>query len=104
MADDDCLLPWLRTDQSSPSTLPAVGRKLSFAFCGRVSTEDQQDPEASRLWQLNRAQALIEPAGGMIVAEYFDVGQSRALPWKRRPQAAALLAALADTRRGSMRW
>lgn len=80
--------------------MPTAGRRLQFAFCGRVSTEDQQDPEASRLWRLNRAQALIEPAGGEIVAEYFDVGQTRALPWKRRPRAAALLAALADTHRG----
>ncbi|MEU4898004.1 recombinase family protein [Streptomyces sp. NPDC044780] len=100
MADDDRPLPWLRQDQLTPAPVPAAGRRLLFAFCGRVSTEDQQDPEASRLWQLNRAQALIEPAGGEIVAEYFDVGQTRALPWKRRPRAAALLAALADSRRG----
>ena len=31
-----------------------------FAFYGRVSTEDQQDPEASRNWQTARARALIE--------------------------------------------
>jgi hypothetical protein len=34
------------------------------------------------------------------VAEYFDVGQSRSLPWKRRPRAARLLADLADPHRG----
>ena len=56
-----------------------------FAFNGRVSTEDNQDPEASRNWQLSRSRALIEPAGGIIVAEYFDIGQSRSLPWARRP-------------------
>lgn len=33
---------------------------------------------------------------GPIVAEFFDVGHSRVLPCARRPQAAALLAALAD--------
>ncbi|WPB89953.1 recombinase family protein [Streptomyces malaysiensis] len=71
-----------------------------FAFAGRCSTEDLQDPETSRNWQLTRARALIEPAGGEIVAEYFDSGHSRALPWKRRPQAAALLTALRDPRRG----
>ena len=71
-----------------------------FAFAGRVSTEDNQDPEASRNWQLSRSRALIEPAGGIVVAEYFDVGQSRSLPWKRRPQAAQLLADLADPHRG----
>jgi hypothetical protein len=37
---------------------------------------------------------------GRIVAEFFDVGFSRALVWARRPQAAALAAALADPDRG----
>ena len=73
---------------------------VPFAFSGRVSTEDNQDPEASRNWQLSRARALIEPAGGIIVTEYFDIGQSRSLPWSRRPRAAELLAALADPDRG----
>jgi DNA invertase Pin-like site-specific DNA recombinase len=72
---------------------------MEFAFAGRVSTEDQQDPEASRRWQLGRAEALIE-GHGVVVAEFFDVGRSRSLPWKRRPRAAALLAALADPARG----
>jgi site-specific DNA recombinase len=66
-----------------------------FAFYGRVSTEDQQDPESSRAWQITRARQLIEPAGGTIVAEYFDIGQSRSLPWKRRPEAGRLLVDLA---------
>ncbi len=73
---------------------------MDFAFYGRVSTEDQQDPEASRAWRLTRSRALIEPAGGQIVAEFFDVGLSRSLPWKRRSQAARLLAALRDPDRG----
>ena len=42
---------------------------LKLAFYGRVSTEDQQDPESSRAWQLSRARALIEPHDGVIVAE-----------------------------------
>ena len=36
----------------------------------------------------------------MIVAEFFDAGESRTLPWPRRPQAAALVAQLADPDRG----
>ncbi len=52
--------------------------EIPFAFGGRVSTEDQQDPESSYQWQLRRARALIEPHGGVIVAEYFDIGHSRA--------------------------
>ncbi len=73
---------------------------MRFAFYGRVSTEDNQDPEASRNWQLTRARGLIEPAGHTIVTEYFDIGTSRSLPWKRRPRANDLLAALKDPRRG----
>ena len=61
-----------------------------FAFYGRVSTEDQQDPESSKAWQLARASQLID-AHGEVAAEYFDIGQSRSLPWKRRPQASRLL-------------
>ena len=34
------------------------------------------------------------------MAEFFDIGQSRALAWARRPQAATLVAALADPDRG----
>jgi len=34
------------------------------------------------------------------VAEFFDAGESRTLAWTRRPQAAALVAALADPDRG----
>ena len=36
----------------------------------------------------------------MIVDEFFDIGLSRAIPWKRRPQAARLLEALKRPDRG----
>ena len=71
-----------------------------LAFYGRVSTEDQQDPDASRGWQLSRARQLVEPAGCAIVDEFFDLGTSRSLPWKRRPEGARLLDALANPDRG----
>jgi DNA invertase Pin-like site-specific DNA recombinase len=71
-----------------------------FAFYGRVSTEDQQDPTSSRNWQLARARQVIEPVAGQIVAEYFDIGQSRLLPWKRRPEASRLLDAFSNPKRG----
>ncbi|TBL44928.1 recombinase family protein [Verrucosispora sp. SN26_14.1] len=74
--------------------------KLSFAFYGRVSTEDNQDPESSRGWQLSLATNLIAPRGGVIVEQFFDIGHSRALPWQRRPEAKRLLAALRDPQRG----
>ena len=62
-----------------------------FAFYGRVSTEDQQDPESSKAWQMSRAVEVIRGHDAEVVAEYFDIGQSRSLPWKRRPEAARLL-------------
>jgi hypothetical protein len=73
---------------------------IDFAFYGRVSTEDNQDPESSRHWQLTRANALIVPRGGRIVAQYFDIGQSRSLPWQRRDEANRLLDAVRDPHRG----
>jgi len=49
----------------------------------------------SRARQRDQATALV--AGhGRIMAQFFDTGSSRTLPWARRPQAAALVAALAD--------
>src|SRR5215469_15628159 len=73
---------------------------IKFAFYGRVSTEDQQDPESSRSWQLTRWRALIEARGGVMVTEFLDVDKSRSIPWQRRPQATALLAELRNKNRG----
>ena len=76
---------------------PARGA-LRFAFYGRVSTEDYQDPVTSRARQRDQAGALV--AGyGRIVAEYFDAGRAGCCRG-RRPQAAALVAAMADPDRG----
>jgi DNA invertase Pin-like site-specific DNA recombinase len=73
---------------------------MRFAFYGRVSTEDQQDPESSRNWQLARSRTVIELAGGEIVDEFFDIGESRALPWSRRRHASRLLATFPNPARG----
>jgi DNA invertase Pin-like site-specific DNA recombinase len=72
---------------------------IRFAFYGRVSTEDQQEPESSKAWQLTRSRALIEARGGVIVTEFFDVDKSRSIPWQRRPEATALLAELKNPNR-----
>jgi len=71
-----------------------------FAFYGRVSTEDQQDPTSSKNWQLARSQQIIDQVGGEIVSEFFDIGQSRSLPWKRRPEATRLLSTFSNPSRG----
>jgi site-specific DNA recombinase len=93
----DVLALWA---QRTGSRAPGAGRgALRFAFYGRVSTEDWQDPVTSWARQLQQAVMLV--AGrGTIVAEFFDCGQSRMLAWARRPQAAALVAVLADPGRG----
>ena len=72
---------------------------LRFVFYGRVSTEDWQDPVTSRARQREQAEALVR-GHGQIVAELFDVGETRTVAWARRPQAAALVAQLADPDRG----
>jgi site-specific DNA recombinase len=96
--DTDGLLAWAERTGRRPAAAPGRGR-LRFAFYGRVSTEDYQDPVTSRARQCDQAGALV--AGyGQIVAEFFDIGQSRTLAWARRPQAAALVAGLADPDRG----
>ena len=43
---------------------------------------------------------MLTAGAGVITTEFFDSGESRELPWARRPQAAALVAQLADPERG----
>jgi site-specific DNA recombinase len=100
---DDPLVAWIdRRSARSAGPVPdsaAVAGGLRFAFYGRVSTKEFQDRTSSCYWQREVANDLV--AGrGTIVAEFFDIGLSRRRGWERRPQAAALLAALADPARG----
>src|ERR1022692_1619974 len=96
--DKDGLLAWAERTGHHRAVVPGGGG-LRFAFYGRVSTEDWQDPVTSRTRQLGQAGALV--AGhGQIVAHFFDAGESRMVAWARRPQAAALAAALAGPERG----
>jgi site-specific DNA recombinase len=95
--DSDALAEWAQS-----LTGQTAGRRrghMRFAFYGRVSTEDWQDPVTSRTRQLQQA-VMLTAGRGVIVAEFFDTGESRTLPWARRPQAAALVAQLADPDRG----
>jgi DNA invertase Pin-like site-specific DNA recombinase len=93
----DVLAAW--AEQSRRQTAEPDQARTQFAFYGRVSTEDWQDPVTSQARQRDQAAALV--AGhGVIVAEFFDAGESRTLAWARRPQAAALVAVLADPDRG----
>ncbi len=82
-----------------PPAAGPVPERLRFVFYGRVSTEDWQDPVTSRVRQRKQAGALVR-GHGQVVAEFFDVGQTRKLAWACRPQSAALVAQLADPDRG----
>src|ERR1700761_783875 len=86
--------------QPGQTGMPMTNQVHALAFWGRVSTEDNQDPESSRGWQITRARSLIESHGGQIVTEFFDIDKSRSIPPQRRPEASRLLAALADPNRG----
>src|SRR5215467_10741599 len=80
-AGGDALILWAERSGRRPAARARSGG-LRFVFYGRVSTEDYQDPVSSRVRQRDQAGALI--AGhGRIMAEFFDVGQSRVLPWPR---------------------
>ncbi len=57
-----------------------------------MSTVEFQDRATSLGWQREVAEETIV-GRGMIVAEYFDEGCSRRLPWRQRPAAAQLMAA-----------
>ena len=88
----DVLASWAESLASRRDEMRGRGC-LRFAFYGRVSTEDWQDPVTSRARQLQQA-VMLTAGHGTIVAHFFDVGESRTLPWARRPQAAALVAQL----------
>ncbi|OLF10473.1 recombinase family protein [Actinophytocola xinjiangensis] len=94
--------PWATLDeimgiQVVDATDEGVG---PLAFFGRCSTEDNQDPTTSRAWQVANARNVVEPRGGEIVAEFFDIGFSRSVPWERRPESGRLLAELKRPDRG----
>jgi hypothetical protein len=57
--------------EATPTLESGLG---ALAFYGRCSTEDNQDPETSRAWQLGNARKFVEPLGGEVVAEFFDIG------------------------------
>src|SRR5258707_6491015 len=85
----DVLAEWA---QSLASQTAGRSRgRLRFAFYGRVSTEDWQDPVTSRARQLQQAVRLGGGDGG-IGAEGFDISESRALPCAPGPPAAVPVA------------
>ncbi|MFI6031873.1 recombinase family protein [Amycolatopsis magusensis] len=94
--------PWAEFDELLGRIAITSGHATAgkLAFYGRCSTEDNQDPVSSRAWQLGIARRFVEPFGGDIAAEFFDLGQSRSVSWDRRPEASRLLGALKNEGRG----
>ncbi len=54
----------------------SFGLPLRWAWWGRVSTEDQQDPTLSLPRQLHNSRAAL-PSGAVIVAHFYDVESGR---------------------------
>src|SRR5438874_194131 len=100
LCDTDLLVGWAQgLGGLTAQRVRCGGDGLRLAFYGRTSTVYFQDRASSLAWQREVAECVV--AGrGVIVAEFFDAGFSRRLPWADRPEAAALLAALADPGRG----
>jgi len=81
-----------------PVPTPVREAGVRFAFYGRMSTSEFQDPQTSRAWQRAVSDELIDGVGSVVV-EFFDVGRSRRWSWWERPEASALLAAAARSDR-----
>ena len=94
----DGLATWAKRTGRRLAAEPGAG-DCGLLSTGQVSTEDCQDPVTSRALQWDQAGRLVT-GHDQIVAEFFDIGQSRTLAWARRPRAAALVAELADPDRG----
>src|SRR5690242_15640635 len=97
--DADPLASWAYRRPARAARSHVGVQTLRFALYGRISTKDFQDRVSSHAWQREAAYDLIS-GHGSIVAEFFDAGCSRRRSWHDRPQAAVLLAALADPDRG----
>lgn len=98
--DRDVLRGWVadRRRRRRHGSEPVAVSGVRFAFYGRTSTADYQDPVSSQAWQVEIAKSVIAERGEVVV-EFFDVGWSREVAWERRPGVAALLAAAGDPRR-----
>ena len=78
-AGGDGLAAWAARSGRPQAGGPVRGG-LRFVFCGRVPTEDRQDPVTSRVRQREQAAALAR-GHGQVVAEFFDTGESRTVAW-----------------------
>ncbi|MGI5165622.1 hypothetical protein ACQEU3_14800 [Spirillospora sp. CA-253888] len=90
----------LRADESG--AIAEIGRvPLRFALYGYALEQprDGRRPHAAQWWDQQTARTVIEPRGGKITAEYFDILSTNdgepievlQTAWGQRPQARALI-------------
>jgi hypothetical protein len=60
-----------------------------FAFVGRVSTEDNQEPEASRARQLAKARAIMPPGTEIVPSTSTSATAARCPGCAARRQGAS---------------
>ena len=73
---------------------------MRFAFYGRVSTEDQQDPESSKQWQSPRSLGLIEPPAARSSRSSSTSGRAGRCRGSAGPRPRGCSAAIARPDRG----
>jgi DNA invertase Pin-like site-specific DNA recombinase len=78
-ADGDCpaCCGKLSSCAAPPDRGPYEEKKMKFAFYGRVSTEDAQDPSLSLPRQLAACERVVRTAGGELIAFYWDIESGR---------------------------
>src|SRR5438128_11696533 len=77
--------------------------RMRFAFYGRVSTEDAQDPSLSIPRQLAACQRVIADSGGELVARFWDIESGRKSLDTRGNGASGDRFGVAVTRDGGIR-
>jgi site-specific DNA recombinase len=98
-ADDavGALRAW--ASDAAARTVELGRRLLRFAFYGRYSTEDRQNPTTLLRVAAWPGRGDRHRGRARITEEFFDEGQSRTRSWHLRPEAARLIEAIKDPNR-----
>jgi hypothetical protein len=80
--------------------VPAIRGKGACGSRSTAACRPRNGRTRNRRWRGSVSRQALVRGHGAVVAEFFDVGESRTVAWGRRPQAAALVTQLADPGRG----
>ncbi|MFC9973843.1 hypothetical protein ACFVH6_23390 [Spirillospora sp. NPDC127200] len=108
LRDRSAALDTTRAEEPDPAAAEVGCMPLRFALYGYALEQPHNGrrPHAEQWWDQQTARTVIEPRGGKLVAEYFDILsthdgepiETSQTSWGQRPQARALIDALpADT-------